>query len=104
MNEHLWRIPTLLGVKACSALLLFTAGVVGSVLARQSRSNSRKVAITAVLGLLALVTVVWLRGTAAMIARTYDISVAYIDPGPIGYVAPVMFAGFTFVVAKWVLR
>lgn len=89
---------------ACSALVLFAAGVVSSVVSRQPRSTSSKLAIAAILSLLALITAIGLRTAAVLIARTHDISVVYIDPGPIGYAAPVVFAGFAFVVAKGLLR
>lgn len=104
MNEHVWRIPTVLGVMACSALVLFAAGVVGSALTRRPQSVSSRLAMTTVLSLLALITAVGLRVTVTLVARTHDISVRYVDPGPIGYVAPAMFAGFAFVVAKGMLR
>jgi ribosomal protein S18 acetylase RimI-like enzyme len=99
MDGHVWRIPTLFGVMAGSALLLFAAGVAGSVVTRRRHSATHKLATGAVLGLLAVLGGIAVRATAAMIARSLEIHVMYVDPGPLGYLAPIAFAAFAFAVA-----
>jgi hypothetical protein len=98
MDGYVWRIPTLFGVMACSALLLFAAGVAGSVVMRRRHSAAHKLATGAVLGLLAVLAGIAIRATAAMIARSVEINVMYVDPGPLGYLAPIAFAAFAFAV------
>jgi hypothetical protein len=103
MDGHVWRVPTLFGLMACSALLLFTAGVVRSVIIRRRPSAIYKVGTGAVLVLLAILTAVAIRATAALIARSLAINVTYVNPGPLGYLAPVLFAAFAFAVGKRML-
>lgn len=44
MDEHVWRVPTLLGVMAVSAWLLFAAVVMSAVLIRRRPSVSMTLA------------------------------------------------------------
>jgi len=104
MNGHVWRVPTVLGVMACGALLLFAAGVVASIMARDRSSTVGKLAIAGTLALLTVVTGIAIRTTAWAISRTLDINVTYIDPGLRGYVAPLMFATFVWAVGKRLLH
>jgi hypothetical protein len=101
MDGHVWRIPTLLAVMACSMLLLFAAGVAASNARRRVRSV--RVAL-ATLSLLVLLSAVAIRMTATLIARELEISASHIDPGPIGYFAPAMFAAFAYAVARRTLQ
>ena len=71
MDGHVWQIPTMLGVTACSMLLLFVAGVVASN--RHRRVRSVRVAL-ATLSRLAFLTAVAIRATTTLIARELEIS------------------------------
>jgi hypothetical protein len=103
MDGHVWRIPTLFGVMACSALLLFAAGVVGSVVTHRRHSAAFKLGTGALLVLLAVLTVIAVRATAVVIARSLEVSVIYVDPGPLGYVAPLTFAAFALAAGRRLL-
>jgi hypothetical protein len=103
MEPHVWRVPTLLGVMACSALLLFAAGVVGSVIVRRRPSTIYKVGTAVVLVLLAILVAITVRATATLIARSLEISVTSLDPGALGYLAPTIFAAFAFSVGQRML-
>jgi len=104
MDEHVWRVPTLLGVMAVSALLLFAAVVMSAVLIRRRPSISMKAGIGVVLVLLAVFAAVVLRESARQLARSLDINLAYVEPGLLGYLAPMMFAAFAFAVGSIVLK
>jgi hypothetical protein len=56
-----------------------------------------------VLVLLAVFTAIAVRAAAALIARSLEISVTHVDPGPIGYLAPTSFAAFAFAVGQRLL-
>jgi len=64
---------------ACSALLLFAAAVVGSVITRRRPSTTYKVGTGAVLVLLAILTAIVIRATATLIARSLGINVTYVN-------------------------
>ncbi len=104
MEAHVWRVPTLFGVMACSALLLFAAGVVGSVITRRRPSTTYKVGTAVVLVLLAVLAAIAVRAAAVLIARSLEISVTDVDPGPLGYLAPPTLAAFAFAVGRRMLR
>jgi uncharacterized membrane protein len=104
MTGDVWRVPTLLGVMACGGLVLFAAGVLASIMARQRSSIVAKLVIATTLSLLAVVTGITVRTTARAIARTLDINIVYVDPGPFGYLAPMMFATLVWMVGKWLLH
>jgi cbb3-type cytochrome oxidase subunit 1 len=104
MNGHVWRVPALLGVMALGGLLLFAAGVVASTMARHRSSTVRKLAIAGTLVLLAVVTGIAIRTTVWAISRTLDINVTHVDPGLLGYLAPVLFATFVWMVGKRLLH
>lgn len=103
MEPHVWRVPTLFGVMACSALLLFAAGVVASVVTRRRPSTIYRVGTAVVLVLLAILAAIMVRATAALLARSLEISVSYLDPGALGYLAPAIFAAFAFLVGQRML-
>lgn len=84
---------------ACSALILFAAAVAGWATARRRRSAVMKGLTAAALTLLVLLTATAIRVSAASIARSLEIRVAYVDPGFLGYLAPAAFAGFAFIAA-----
>jgi hypothetical protein len=104
MDGHVWRIPTLLGAMAGSALLFFTAIVVASAIRRRRPSIAVRTGTSAALLLLAMITTIVLRATAALIARSVGINPSDVEPGILGYLAPVMFAAFAFAVGNWVLK
>jgi len=104
MDADLWRVPTLLGVMAASALVLFAAGVLGADATRRRPSISVRAGTGVVLVLLAFGTAILLRATAAQVARSLDINLAYVAPGLLGYLAPVMFAAFAFGLGNWMLK
>jgi hypothetical protein len=104
MEPHLWRVPTLFAVMACSALLLFAAGVIGSVVTRRRPSSTLRFGTVVVLVLLAVVCAVATRATAWQIARSQEISVVHVDPSFAGYLTPTVFAGFAFAVGRWMLN
>jgi hypothetical protein len=104
MTGHVWRVPTLLGIAACGALLLFAAGVAASIVVRRRSSTVSKLALVAPLGMLAIAIGLAIKATASAIARTLGISVTSIDPGPLGYIAPLMFAAFVWVVGRRLLH
>ena len=89
---------------AASAVLLFAAVVMGAVVTRRRPTVSVRAGTGVVLVLLAVCAAIVLRSTAAQIARSLDISPAYIAPGLLGYLAPTMYAAFAFAVGNWTLR
>ena len=99
MDADIWRVPTLFGVMACSSLLLFAAGALASHYAPGAITRAAGIQL-----LLAISTAFAIRTTASGIARALDISVSYVDPGPLGYIVPVAFAAFAFVVGKRLLK
>ena len=103
MEWHVWRVPIVLGVMAAASLLLFAAAVMASMITRH-RSTATKLAASALLSLLVIVAVIAIRSTAWAIALRLDISVTHVDPGPLGYLAPVMFAGVAWMVGQRVLH
>jgi hypothetical protein len=103
MDGHVWRVPTLFGLMACSALLLFAAGVAGSVIIRRRPSAIYKVGTGVVLVLLAILTAVAIRATATLVARSLGINLTYVNPGPLSYLAPAAFAAFAFAVGQRML-
>ncbi len=104
MNGHLWRIPTLFGVMAGSALLLFAAGVVRSAMTRRRRSISMRVGTGATLVILAISAAIAIRLTATQVAHSLGINLTQVEPGPLAYLVPVMFAAFAFALGNWVLN
>ena len=104
MIDYVWRVPVLFGIIACSALVLFATSVIGSIAIRRRRSILSVLAAAVTLTSLATVAAIALRASAVRIARTHEISVSYIDPGAIGYVTPVLFAGFAFIIGRWALN
>ena len=103
MMPDVWRVPTILGVMACSALALFAAAVIGSMVIRRRNALATTVAVIASVGVLATVPAIGMRMTAARIAESVGIDVMYIDPGVAGYFAPPLFAAFAFLVGDRVL-
>ena len=89
---------------AGAALLFFAAIVVASAIRRRRPSSGARAATIAALVLLALVIAIVLRTTATQMAGSLGISLEYVEPGPLGYLAPMMFGGFAFVVGSWALR
>jgi len=104
MTADVGRVPTVLGVIASSALVLFAAVVVASIVVRARKSTTTTVLATAVLALLAGGAVVAIRATAWQVARAVPIDVAYVDPGLVGYLAPLLFAAFAFLTGERVLN
>lgn len=104
MAGYVWRVPMLLGVMALAALALFATGVLGLKIIHRRPSRLSKVVAAASIGLVGLLSVVAVRSTARLIARTLEISVAHVDPGPLGYAAPALFAGFALMVGRRVLQ
>ena len=104
MDGHVWRVPTLLGVMAASALLLFAAGVLGAAITRRRPSITVRVGTGVVVVLLAVGAAIVLSVTATQVARSLDISLAYVEPELPGYLAPGMFAAFAFAVGNWMLK
>ena len=104
MNTHVWRVPAVLGVIACGALLLFSAGVVASIVARHRSSTAGRVTIGATLGVLVVATGLATRTVAVAISENLGISITSIDPGPLGYLAPAMFASFAWIVGDRLLH
>jgi hypothetical protein len=99
----IWRVPTMLGVMACSTLVLLAATVIAALVVRRRRSLRTTIAVLPSLGLLVIGTIIATRMTAARIARSLDIGLMYIDPGLAGYLAPPMIAAFVFLVGDRVL-
>jgi hypothetical protein len=104
MDGHVWRVPTLVGIMACGALVLFAGAVVASNVTRRGASKVTRLAIAVVLALLAVVTGMAIRTAAWRFSRALDLDVAHVDPGPLGYLAPVMFATFAWMVGKRLLH
>jgi hypothetical protein len=104
MDGYIWRIPTVFGVMACFALVLFAAGVLASMIGRRHPSTTTKRTIAAVLVVLAIGVVVAVRWAASVVARSLEISVTHVDPGFAGYLTPMIFAAFAFAVGNWTLR
>jgi hypothetical protein len=104
MDGYVSRVPTLLGVMAVFALLLFSVTVVASLIARRRPSLGAKVGALALLAGGAAAGIIALRATATLVAQTLNISQAYIEPGFLGYVAPMIFAAFAFALGHWMLK
>jgi hypothetical protein len=104
MPGYVWRVPTLLAVMALSALVLFTAGVITSVMIRRRRSTGATLCTGGILVLLAICGAIVLRTTAGRAAHVLDVNVRYVDPGLPGYVGPPLFATFAFAVGGWTLN
>jgi hypothetical protein len=104
MNGEVWRVPTLFGVMAVSALSLFAAGVLRAVVVAHRPSKALRASTSVVLVLLAIAVAIFIRATATQIARALQIDVGYVAPGPLGYLAPTVFAVFAFVVGQWLLQ
>jgi hypothetical protein len=103
MIFYIWRVPTMLGVMACSALVLLAAIVIAALVIRRRRSPATTVAMMASVGTLIIGTVVATRMTAARIASWMDVSAKHVDPGIAGYLAPPTVAAFLFLVGDRVL-
>ena len=103
LDGYVWLIPTQLAVMAAFALFLFAAAVLASTVVRQRASTATKFVAAAVLLLAVFLSVAGIRGTSTRIAANLDISVRYVDPGPLGYLGPMFFAGFAFLVARRLL-
>lgn len=99
MDWHVWRVPIVLGVMASASVLLFAAAVMASTITRH-RSTATKLAAVTLLSLLVIVTGIAIRSTVWATARRLDVSVTHVDPSPLGYLAPVMFAGFVWMVGQ----
>jgi hypothetical protein len=104
MDSYIWLVPKVFGVMAGAALVLFGAGVAGSVAIRRYRSWLSRIVTGTVLVLLAVAAGVAIRATVESVARALDINVKYLDPGPLGYIAPPAFAALALVVGKRVLK
>lgn len=102
MSPDIWRIPTTLAVMAVAAIALF-AGAVGLALIGRRCSRARVAAIAVVGGGLVALSVFAIRATAARVADTLGVSAVFVDPGPPGYAAPVLFAGFLLATASRML-
>ena len=98
MTPHVWRVPTVLGVIASSALVLFAAMVVGSLVIRARKSTA-----TAALAI-AILAVATIRRTAWQVARAFPVDVMHVNPGLVGYLAPLLFATFAFITGDRVLN
>jgi hypothetical protein len=103
MNLEFWRVPTILGVMACSALTLFAAAVFVSIVIRRGTSRGTTAVLIAALGCLTIGGAAAIRATSLSIARALEVDVKYVDPGPAGYIAPLVFAAFLLVVGEWLL-
>ena len=103
MPLDFWRVPTILGVMACSALTLFAAAVFVSILIRRGTSRGTTAVLIAALGCLTIGGAAAIRATSLSIARSLEVDVKYVDPGPAGYIAPLVFATFLFVVGERLL-
>ena len=101
---YLWRIPTLLAVTAASALALFAAGVAGAHVVRRRPSFGVTAGTGMFLVLLAIGAALGLRATAAWIADSLDVDPVHVAPGRLGYLAPMLFAAFAFVLGNRMLR
>jgi hypothetical protein len=104
MIGDVWRVPTVLGVTAGSALVLFAAAVIASIVIRARKSIVTILPAIAILALLAFGAVMAIRITAWRVARSIPIDVAYVDPGLGGYLAPLLFAAFAFFTGERVLH
>jgi len=72
MMPDVWRVPTILGVMAGSALALFAAAVIGSMVIRTRNALATTVAVIASVGVLATFPAIGMRMTAARIAESTD--------------------------------
>jgi hypothetical protein len=104
MEDHIWRVQIITGVMAGSALLQCAAAVAASlVLVRRPSRSARAMAAAAFIALLVACGMA-IRTTATHVAGAVEIQVGYIDPGPLGYVAPSLFALFAWRVGNRLLR
>jgi hypothetical protein len=103
MAGYVWRVPALLGVMACAAVLLFAVKALAAILLRRRSSTLRLIAAAATLGVVTLLSFFALRATAIAIARDLEVSVALVEPGRLAYLAPLLFAAFLWSVGRWVL-
>jgi hypothetical protein len=104
MIGYVWRVPIVLGITACSALVLFAGTVIASIVIRRRTSIATIVALTATVGCLAIGAVMAIRVTAWHAAQSFPVDVQYVDPGPGGYVAPPLFAALAFIIGDRFLR
>jgi hypothetical protein len=104
MDSYIWLVPKVFGVMAGAALVLFAAAVVGSAAIRRSRTRTAAIVSATTLVLLAVACATAIRATAESVARALGINVSYLDPGPLGYLAPLAFAAFAFLVGKRALK
>jgi hypothetical protein len=102
MPYHLWRIPPVLGVMACCALLLFAAAV-SLWLGVRRRSTIARITGAVIFGLLVVLTRLPITAMAAEIARYYQVDFVYARPSRLWYLLPALFACFAFMVGRWVL-
>lgn len=100
----MWRVPTVLGVTAASALALFAAGVVGSHVWRRRPSVGGRAGTVMVLVLLAFGAAMGVSATAHQVARSLDVDPIHVAPGVLGYSSPALFAAFVFALGNWMLR
>ena len=103
MALEFWPVPATLGVTACSTLALFGAVVFVSIAIRRGTSRRATAVLVAGLGCLAIGGAAATRVTSLYLARSVEVDVRYVDPGPVGYIAPLVLAGFFFVVGDWLL-
>lgn len=104
MEDHIWRVPIVTGVMAGSALLQFAAAVAASLILRRRSSRNATVLAAAVFIALLVACGVAIRATATHVARAVQIDVGYFDPGPLGYVAPSLFALLAWELGNRLLR
>jgi hypothetical protein len=104
MDDHIWRVPIVTGVMASSALLQFAAAVVASVLLRRQSSTLTRFVAVAIVGAPIVGGGIVLRAAVSWIARALQISAHHIDPGPLGYVAPSLFALVVWATGDRLLR
>jgi hypothetical protein len=104
MIPHVWRVPTVLGVIASSALVLSAAVVVASLVIRARKSTTTTALAISLLAVLAFVAVAAVRVIAGQVARALSIDPLYVDPGVVGYLAPLLFAAFVFITGDRVLH
>jgi hypothetical protein len=104
MEPYVWRVPTLLGAMAVSSLVLFVACVVRACVTRRHPSIGVRAGTGALLGLLAVGGAVGLRAIAAQLAQSLEIDIAYVGPGALGYLAPLLFAAGVFALGGSLLR
>jgi hypothetical protein len=103
MPFYIWRVPTMLGVMACSTVVLLVAAVMAALVIRRGRALGTTIAVITILGVLVSATVAATRLTAMRISSAMDISFRYVDPGIVGYLAPPVCATFFFLVGERLL-